>query len=41
MVRSIIKGDAIFSPIVPASKDLKLLAEQGMEGMSHRKNSFR
>jgi hypothetical protein len=41
MVRSIVKGDAVFSPIVPAGKDLKLLAEQGMEGMSHRKKSLR
>jgi hypothetical protein len=41
MVRSIVKGDTIFSPIVPAGKDLKLLAVQGMEGMGHRKKSFR
>jgi hypothetical protein len=41
MVRSIVKCDAIFSPIVPIAEDLKLLAEQGMEGMSDRKNSFR
>src|SRR6266516_3849630 len=41
VIRSIVKGDTIFSPIVPAGEDLKLLAVQGMEGMSHREKSLR
>ena len=41
VVSSIVKGDTIFSPIVPATEDLKLLAVQGMEGMGDREKSFR
>jgi hypothetical protein len=37
----IVKGDAIFSPIVPVAEDLKLLAAQGMERVGDRENSFR
>jgi len=41
MVRGIVKGDPIFSPIVSAAEDLKLLAVQGMEGMGHGEKSLR
>jgi len=37
----LVKGDPIFSPIVPIGEDLKLLPVQGMEGMGDRENSFR
>jgi hypothetical protein len=37
----LVKGDAVFSPIVPVAQHFKLLAVQGMKGMGHRKNSFR
>jgi hypothetical protein len=37
----VVKGDPIFSPIVPIGEDLKLLPVQGMEGMGDRENSFR
>ena len=40
MIGSLVKGDAIFSPIVPVGEDLKLLAVQGMERMGDRENSF-
>jgi len=40
-IRSLAKGDAIFSPVVPGAEHFKLLAVQGMKRMSHRKNSFR
>jgi hypothetical protein len=41
VARGLVKGDAIFSPIVPVAQDLKLLAIQGMKGMGDRENSFR
>ena len=40
VARGIVKGDPIFSPIVPVAEDLKLLAVQGMKGMGDRENSF-
>jgi hypothetical protein len=41
VARGIVKGDAIFSPIVPVAQDLKLLAVQGMKRVGDRENSFR
>ncbi len=41
MLRSLVKGDAIFPPIVPVGEDLKLLAVQGMKRMGDREHSFR
>ncbi len=41
MLRRLVKGDAIFPPVVPVGEDLKLLAVQGMKGMGDRENSFR
>jgi len=41
VVSGIVKGDPIFSPIVPATENLKLLAIQGMEGMGDREKSIR
>jgi hypothetical protein len=40
VVRRLVKGDAIFPPIVPIGEDLKLLTVQGMERMGDRENSF-
>jgi hypothetical protein len=40
VTRGIVKGDPIFSPIVPVAEDLKLLAVQGMKRMGDRENSF-
>ncbi len=40
VARGIVKGDPIFSPIVPVAQELKLLAVQGMKGMGDRENSF-
>jgi hypothetical protein len=40
VARGIVKGDAIFSPVVPVAEDLKLLAVQGMKRMGDRENSF-
>jgi len=40
VVRGIVKGDAIFSPIVSATQDLKLLAVQRMERMSDGEKSL-
>ncbi len=40
VARGIVKGDAIFSPIVPVAEDLKLLTLQGMKGVSDGENSF-
>jgi hypothetical protein len=40
-IRSLVKGDAVFSPVVPVAQHFKLLAVQGMEGMGDRKKSFR
>jgi hypothetical protein len=37
----LVKGDAVFPPVVPIAEHLKLLAVQGMKGMGHRENSFR
>src|SRR2546429_5474354 len=33
MIRSLVKRDAIFTPVVPVGEDLKLLAIQGMKWM--------
>ena len=41
VARGIVKGDPIFSPIVPTTENLKLLAIQGMEGMGDREKSIR
>ena len=41
VARGIIKGDPIFSPIMPVAEDLKLLAVQGMERMGDREKSLR
>jgi hypothetical protein len=40
MLRSIVKGDAIFSPIVAIIEDLKLLPTQGMERMGNGEKSI-
>jgi hypothetical protein len=40
-LRSLVKGDAIFPPIVTVVENLKLFAVQWMEGMSYGENSFR
>jgi hypothetical protein len=40
MLRSLVKRDAVFPPIVPVAEDLKLLAVQGMKRMGDRENSF-
>ena len=40
MIRSLVKRDAVFPPVVPVGEDLKLLAVQGMERMGDRENSF-
>jgi hypothetical protein len=39
-IRSLVKCDPVFSPVVPVAENFKLLAIQRMEGMSHRENSF-
>jgi hypothetical protein len=41
MIRGLVKGDAVFPPIVAIIEDLKLLPVQGMEGMGNGKKSFR
>jgi len=41
VVRSLVKGDPIFSPTVAVAEDLKLLAVQGMKRVGDRENSFR
>lgn len=41
VARGVVKGDPIFSPIVPLAQELKLLAVQRMKGMGDRENSFR
>ena len=41
MIRSLVKGDPIFPPIVSVGEDLKLLTVQGMKGMGDREKSFR
>ena len=41
VARGIVKGDPIFSPIVPVAEDLKLLAVQRMKRVGDRENSFR
>jgi len=40
VARGIVKGDPIFSPIVPVAENLKLLAVEGMKWVSDRENSF-
>jgi hypothetical protein len=40
VVSGVVKGDPIFSPIVPVAENLKLLSEQGMKRMGDRENSF-
>ncbi len=40
-IRSLVKRDAVLSPVVPVAEHFKLLAVQGMEGMGDRENSFR
>ena len=40
MLRGLVKGDAIFPPVVPTGEDLKLLAVQRMKRMGDRENSF-
>jgi hypothetical protein len=40
MARGLVKGDPIFSPIVPVAQELKLLAIQGMKRVGDRENSF-
>ena len=39
-IRGLVKGDAVFSPIVSVAEHFKLLTVQGMEGVGDRKNSF-
>src|SRR5258708_13005698 len=39
-IRSLVKRDTVFPPVVPVAEHFKLLAVQGMEGMGHRENSF-
>ncbi len=40
MIRSLVKRDTIFPPIVSVGQDLKLLAIQRMKRMGDRENSF-
>jgi hypothetical protein len=40
VARGLVKGDPIFSPIVPVAEDLKLLAVQRMKRVGDRENSF-
>jgi len=40
-IRSLVKGDAVFSPVVSVAEHFKLLAVEGMKGMGDRENSFR
>jgi hypothetical protein len=39
-VRSLVKRDAIFPPVVPIAENVKLLSIQRMEGMGDCENSF-
>mgnify|MGYP001343560502 CR=1 FL=1 len=41
LLRGLVKGHAIFSPIVTVGEDLKLLAIQGMKGMGDPEDSLR
>jgi hypothetical protein len=41
VVRGLVKGDTIFTPIVAIIEDLKLLPTQGMERMGNGEKSFR
>ncbi len=41
MIRSLVEADPIFSPAMAVAENLKLLAVQGVKGMSDRENSFR
>jgi hypothetical protein len=40
MIRSLVKRDTIFPPIVAVGEDFKLLAVQGMKGMGDREYSL-
>ena len=40
VARGIVKGDPIFSPIVPIAEDFKLLARQRVKRVGDRENSF-
>ena len=41
VLRGFVKGNPIFSPIVPVAEDLKLLTVQRMKGMGYREYSLR
>jgi hypothetical protein len=41
VIRGLVKGDPIFSPIVAVVENLELLVIQGMKGMGDREKSFR
>jgi len=41
MIRSLVEADAVFSPTMAVAENLKLLAVQGVKGMSDREHSFR
>ena len=41
MIRSLVEADPVFSPTMAVAENLKLLAVQGVKGMSDRENSFR
>jgi hypothetical protein len=40
-IRRLVKRDTVLSPVVPVAEHFKLLAVQGMKGMSDREISFR
>jgi len=40
VIRSLVKGDTIFPPIVAIVEDFKLLPVQGMKGMGNREYSL-
>ncbi len=40
-IRSLVKRDTVFSPVVSIAENLKLLVVQGMKRMGDRENSFR
>jgi hypothetical protein len=41
MIRRLVEADPIFSPTMAVAENLKLLAVQGVKGMSDRENPFR
>jgi hypothetical protein len=41
LIRGLVKGDTVFTPIVAIIEDLKLLPVQGMEGMGNGEKPFR